>query len=145
MSARALWSVEAMATAMRATRAGNLPASVPGLSIDSRSLKRGEAFFAITGENRDGHDFVAAALKAGAGLAVVAADKQSLFPPAAPLRAAPAVRAALADLARAARARSNARVIAVTGSVGKTGTKDALHLVLAREGSTHVSAASYNN
>jgi UDP-N-acetylmuramoyl-tripeptide--D-alanyl-D-alanine ligase len=145
MSDRALWTVEAMAAAMGATRAGNLPASVPGLSIDSRTLGRGDAFFAIAGENRDGHDFVAAALGAGAGLAVVAADKQSLFPPGAPLLVVPDVLEALVDLARAARVRSNARVIAVTGSVGKTGTKDALELVLSREGETHASAASYNN
>jgi UDP-N-acetylmuramoyl-tripeptide--D-alanyl-D-alanine ligase len=145
MSDRALWTVEAMAAAMGATRAGNLPASVPGLSIDSRTVGRGEAFFAITGENRDGHDFVAAALDEGAGLAVVAADKRALFPPEAPLLVVPDVLAALVDLARAARARSPARVIAVTGSVGKTGTKDALHLVLSREGETHSSAASYNN
>jgi len=145
MSDRALWTVEALVAAMGATRAGNLPASVPGLSIDSRTVARGEAFFAIAGENRDGHDFVAAAREAGAGLAVVAADKRSLFSPDAPLLVVPDVLAALVDLARAARARSNARVIAVTGSVGKTGTKDALHLVLAREGETHASTASYNN
>jgi UDP-N-acetylmuramoyl-tripeptide--D-alanyl-D-alanine ligase len=145
MSDRALWTVEALVAAMGATRAGNLPASVPGLSIDSRTVARGEAFFAIAGENRDGHDFVAAALDAGAGLAVIAADKRSLFSPDAPLLVVPDVLAALVDVARAARARSNARVIAVTGSVGKTGTKDALHLVLAREGETHASTASYNN
>src|SRR6202011_1026423 len=145
MSDRALWTLEALVAAMGAKRVGNLPASVPGLSIDSRTVGRGEAFFAIAGENRDGHDFVAAALDAGAGLAVVASDKRGLFPSAAPLLVVPDVLAALIDLARAARARSNARVIAVTGSVGKTGTKDALHLVLAREGETHASAASYNN
>src|ERR1700758_4618386 len=116
MSDRALWTGETMAAAMGAEREGNLPASVPGLSIDTRTIRRGEAFFAITGENRDGHDFVAAALDAGAGLAVVAADKRGLFPADAPLLVVPDVLAALVDLARAARARSNARVIAVTGS-----------------------------
>jgi UDP-N-acetylmuramoyl-tripeptide--D-alanyl-D-alanine ligase len=141
----ALWTLEAMAAAMGAARAGALPASVPGLSIDSRTVGRGEAFFAITGESRDGHAFVAAALAAGAGLAVVAADKRAAMPKDAPLLVVPDVLAALVDLARAARARSGARVVAVTGSVGKTGTKDALHLVLAREGATHSSAASYNN
>jgi UDP-N-acetylmuramoyl-tripeptide--D-alanyl-D-alanine ligase len=145
MSGRTLWTVGDMAAAMDATRAGNLPACASGLSIDSRTVGRGEAFFAITGENRDGHAFVAAALDAGAGLAVVAADKRTAFPADAPLLVVPDVLAALVDLARAARARSPARVIAVTGSVGKTGTKDALQLVLAREGATHSSAASYNN
>ena len=140
-----LWTLDAMAAAMGATRAGALPASVFGLSIDSRTVARGEAFFAIAGESRDGHDFVQAALAAGAALAVVAADKRVAMPPDAPLLVVPDVLAALVDLARAARARSPARVIAVTGSVGKTGTKDALQLVLAREGETHSSAASYNN
>jgi UDP-N-acetylmuramoyl-tripeptide--D-alanyl-D-alanine ligase len=145
MSDRALWTLDAMAAAMGAARAGALPAGVPGLSIDSRTVGRGEAFFAIAGENRDGHDFVAAALASGAGLAVVAADRRAALPQDAPLLVVPDVLAALVDLARAARARSPARVIAVTGSVGKTGTKDALQLVLAREGATHSSAASYNN
>jgi UDP-N-acetylmuramoyl-tripeptide--D-alanyl-D-alanine ligase len=141
----ALWTLDVMATAMGATRSGALPAKVPGISIDSRTVGRGEAFFAITGESRDGHDFVAAALAAGAGLAVIAADRRAAMPKDAPLLVVPDVLAALVDLARAARARSQARVIAVTGSVGKTGTKDALQLVLAREGETHSSAASYNN
>jgi UDP-N-acetylmuramoyl-tripeptide--D-alanyl-D-alanine ligase len=145
MSDRAPWTLDAMAAAMGAARAGALPAGIPGLSIDSRTVGRGEAFFAIMGENRDGHDFVAAALDAGAGLAVVAADKRAAMPPGAPLLVVPDVLGALVDLARAARARSQARVIAVTGSVGKTGTKDALQLVLACEGETHSSAASYNN
>ena len=67
-----LWSLDSLAAAMAAERAGDLPCNVPGLSIDSRTIRPGEAFFAIQGESRDGHDFVAAALQAGAGLAVVA-------------------------------------------------------------------------
>ena len=140
-----LWTLDEMAAAMRAARAGNLPPAVPGLSIDTRTLAAGEAFFAIQGESRDGHDFVDVALKAGAGLAVVAAGKQGAMPPDAPLLVVPDVLAALNDLARASRARSAARIVAVTGSVGKTGTKEALRLVLARLGETHASAASYNN
>ena len=66
-----LWFLDKMAAAMTAERAGDPPREVPGLSIDTRTIKPGEAFFAIQGENRDGHDFVEAALKAGAGLAVV--------------------------------------------------------------------------
>ena len=63
-----LWTVDAMAQAMRAERRGALPLGVSGISIDSRSIAAGEAFFAIAGDNRDGHDFVAAAL-AGKGVA----------------------------------------------------------------------------
>ncbi len=145
MSDRGLWSVAAMAAAMRASPTGPLPAAIRGLSIDSRSIEPGQAFFAIQGENRDGHDFVAAALERGAALAVVAQEKQGAMPPDAPLLLVPDVLAGLRDLASAARARARARIVAVTGSVGKTGTKDALRLVLAGEGETHASVASYNN
>ena len=140
-----LWSLDAMAAAMTAERAGNLPRNVPGLSIDTRTIKPGEAFFAIQGENRDGHDFVEAALKAGAGLAVVARAKAATMPQGAPLLIVDDVLAGLNDLAKASRARSAAKIVAVTGSVGKTGTKEALRLVLGRQGETHASAASYNN
>ena len=145
MTSLPLWTVEAMAAAMRAARAGALPPSIPGISIDTRTIAPGEAFFAIKGDNRDGHDFVAAALAAGAGLAVVAADKRASFPKDAPLLVVPDVLDGLRELARAARARSQARIVGVTGSVGKTGTKEALRLALARQGETHASAASYNN
>ena len=139
-----LWTLPPMAAAMSAERVGALPATIPGISIDTRTLAAGEAFFAIKGD-RDGHDFVAAAMQAGAGLAVVARDKLGLMPNDAPLLVVPDVLEALNDLARAARGRSQAKIIAVTGSVGKTGTKEALRLVLGRQGETHASAASYNN
>ena len=145
MSAPLLWTTAAMVAAMRAQSEGALPAAVPGLSIDSRTLVPGEAFFAITGDSRDGHEFVAAALKAGAGLAVVAAGKRVQMPKLAPLLVVPDVLDGLRDLARAARARTQAKVIGITGSVGKTSTKEALLLALSAAGETHVSAASYNN
>ncbi len=143
MSAQ-LWTVEAMAKAMGAVPQGALPPSVPGLSIDTRTIQPGEAFFALK-DVRDGHDFVEAALKAGGGLAVVAAAKRGIFSKDAPLLVVPDVLGALRDLAQAARARTNAKVIGVTGSVGKTGTKEALRLALSADGETHASAASYNN
>jgi UDP-N-acetylmuramoyl-tripeptide--D-alanyl-D-alanine ligase len=145
MSSASLWTVEAMAQAMRAQRTGALPALISGISIDSRSIGRGEAFFAIKGDARDGHDFVTGALANGAGLAVVAADKRDAFPEDAPLLVVADVLEGLRDLARASRARSPAKVIGVTGSVGKTGTKEALRLALAPSGETHASVASYNN
>ena len=140
----ALWTLDAMAAAMQAERAGALPAHVSGISIDSRTLIKGDAFFAIQGENRDGHDFVDGALKAGAGLAVIARDQRERFSGVPALIVADVLEA-LRALARAARARSNAKVIAVTGSVGKTGTKEALRLALSADGETHASASSYNN
>jgi UDP-N-acetylmuramoyl-tripeptide--D-alanyl-D-alanine ligase len=145
MTDRPLWSVEAMLSAMRAAPAGPLPPSVPGISIDTRTIAPGEAFFAIRGDNRDGHDFVQAALAARAGLAVVAADRRSSFPEHMPLLVVDDVLESLRDLARAARTRTHAKIVAVTGSVGKTGTKEALRLTLARSGETHASVASYNN
>jgi UDP-N-acetylmuramoyl-tripeptide--D-alanyl-D-alanine ligase len=140
----ALWTVDAMAKAMNAARHGVLPQDVSGLSIDTRTIGKGEAFFALK-DVRDGHDFVEAALKAGAGLAVIAADKREMFAEDAPLLVVPDVLEALTALARAARARSQAKFIGVTGSVGKTGTKEALKLALSSDGETHASAASYNN
>jgi hypothetical protein len=74
-----LWTLDTMAAAMHAERAGPLPMDLAGISIDSRKLTRGEAFFAIQGENRDGHDFVDDALKAGAGLAVVSRGQRGRF------------------------------------------------------------------
>src|SRR5262245_29969510 len=140
----ALWALDVMSAAMRAERSGALPAEVSGISIDSRTLARGDAFFAIQGENRDGHDFVDNALKCGAGLAVVASNRLASFADA-PSLIVPDVLEALRDLSRAARMRMRSRVVAVTGSVGKTGTKDALRLALSANGETHTSIASYNN
>jgi len=144
MSIEPLWTSGAMAQAMRASIDGTLPEAVTGLSIDSRTVAPGEAYFAIKGDVHDGHDFVMAALKAGAALAVVEAAQRDKFPDA-PLLVVDDVLAGLCDLARAARARLNAQVIAVTGSVGKTSTKEALRCVLSAQGETHASAASFNN
>jgi UDP-N-acetylmuramoyl-tripeptide--D-alanyl-D-alanine ligase len=142
---RELWSVAAMAEAMAAEHSGPLPSAVCGISIDSRTIAPGEAFFAISGSSRDGHDFVPAALQAGAAVAVVSASKGSMIPDSAPLLIVADVLAGLMQLARAARTRSRAKVIGVTGSVGKTSTKEALRIALAAEGETHVSASSFNN
>jgi UDP-N-acetylmuramoyl-tripeptide--D-alanyl-D-alanine ligase len=139
-----LWTTAAMTAAMRAERRGALPEAVTGISIDSRSLGKGDAFFAIKGDARDGHDFVTAALAAGAGPAVVARARAADFPDA-PLLVVDDVLDGLRDLARAARARTQAKVIAVTGSVGKTSTKEALRLALSADGPAHASTASYNN
>src|SRR5262252_4061301 len=145
MTARALWTLEEMASAMGAERAGQVPAAVTGLSIDSRSIAPGDAFFAIRGDRRDGHDFVSDALAAKAALAVVAADRCAQFPPDARLLVVPDVVIALRALAAGARSRLQGKVIGITGSVGKTGTKDALWLALSKDGETHASVASYNN
>jgi UDP-N-acetylmuramoyl-tripeptide--D-alanyl-D-alanine ligase len=144
MSVPVLWTVEDIAAAMSAERQGPLPQAVSGLSIDSRSIGSGDAFFAIA-DRRDGHEFVAAALAAKAGLAVIAADRRANMPVDAPLLVVPDVLAGLRALGAAARARTRAKVIGVTGSVGKTSTKEALRLALSKDGETHASVASYNN
>ena len=106
MSASVLWTVDDMAGAMRAERQGllsqqgTLPQVISGISIDSRSITPGEAFFAITGDNRDGHDFVTSALAAKAALAVVSADRRAEFPADAPLLIVPDVLTGLRDLAK---------------------------------------------
>jgi UDP-N-acetylmuramoyl-tripeptide--D-alanyl-D-alanine ligase len=118
------------------------PFAVDGLSIDTRTLKEGDLFVALKGDNRDGHDFVRAAFAAKAGAALVARKPEGAE--GALLTVADTQRG-LEDLARAARARSNARIVAITGSAGKTTTKEILRLALDTLGITHASAASYNN
>jgi UDP-N-acetylmuramoyl-tripeptide--D-alanyl-D-alanine ligase len=145
MSMQALWTSSDMAQAMHAAVNGALPAAVSGLSIDSRTILPGEAYFAIKGDVHDGHDFVSAALTKGAALAVIEAAQREKFAADAPLLIVDDVLAALVELARVSRARLNAQVIAVTGSVGKTSTKEALRRVLVSQGETHASAASFNN
>ncbi len=142
----ALWSTEAMISAMNARPLGNMPQSIGGISIDSRSLEAGDAYFAIKGDVHDGHKFIGAAESAGAGLAVVAENKlPALGNYSIPLLVVKDVLAALEMLGSAARARSKAKIIAVTGSVGKTTTKEALRHVLSASGKTHASTASFNN
>jgi UDP-N-acetylmuramoyl-tripeptide--D-alanyl-D-alanine ligase len=140
-----LWTSAAMADAMRAATQGRLPDGVTGLSIDSRTIAPGEAYFAIKGDVHDGHSFVETALKAGAALAVVERAQRERFPADARLLIVDDVLAGLVDLAHASRTRLNARIIAVTGSVGKTSTKEALRRVLSAQGETHASVASFNN
>ncbi|HSI41460.1 MAG TPA: UDP-N-acetylmuramoylalanyl-D-glutamyl-2,6-diaminopimelate--D-alanyl-D-alanine ligase [Xanthobacteraceae bacterium] len=143
--AEPLWTPESLAAATGGTLSGAPPAQLTGVSIDSRTLGPGEVFVAIMGENSDGHAYVPAALARGAGLAIVARDKRADMPDGAPLLAVEEPLAALEAAGRAARARSPAHIVAVTGSVGKTTTKEALLLALGADGPTHASAASYNN
>lgn len=139
-----LWTGAEALTALGATCAGQVPAAIGGASIDTRTIQPGDLFFALQGEARDGHAFVADALARGAAAAVVAAGREGEFT-AGPLFVVPDVLAAMEAMGRAARARTDAQIVAITGSVGKTGSKEALRLVLARSGATHASAASYNN
>ncbi len=115
-----------------------------GVSIDSRSVQAGHLFVALAGPNHDGHDFVASALAAGAAAAMVHRIPEGL-PAGAPLLVVGDTLEGLRALAGAARARMSGKVIAVTGSVGKTSTKEMLKLALEAQGTTHASIGSVNN
>src|SRR5215471_21418277 len=108
----ALWT---SAEAARATEgASAVDWTAHGVSIDTRTLEAGDLFIALTGDNRDGHAFVAEALKKGAVAALVSRAPDGV-PKDAPLLLVKDTQTALEDLGRAARARSEARVVAVTG------------------------------
>jgi UDP-N-acetylmuramoyl-tripeptide--D-alanyl-D-alanine ligase len=140
-----LWTAAALASGLQAKLEGLPPSGVSGMSIDTRSLQKGDLFFALQGEARDGHTFVEAAFKAGAAAAVVTAPNVHALKAFGPLYVVDDVLSAMERLGQAARARMKGRVLAVTGSVGKTSTKEALRHVLSRQGATHASIASYNN
>lgn len=140
-----LWTAEALARAARGRLQGAVQENITGISIDTRTISSGEAFFAIKGDRLDGHDFVEAALAKGAAFAVVDKLSAKKFPNDARLLIVHETLQAMRDVAAAARARSNAKIVAVTGSAGKTGTKEALKLALIPSGETHASSASFNN
>ncbi|WP_342641934.1 UDP-N-acetylmuramoylalanyl-D-glutamyl-2,6-diaminopimelate--D-alanyl-D-alanine ligase [Rhodoligotrophos ferricapiens] len=142
--AEPLWTLSEIVSATGGQVIGNAPDSYNGVSIDSRTLSQGDIFVAIRGDTHDGHDFVSAAHQAGAGIAIVSRVSPAISEGGAVLLVDDPLRA-LERLGIAARNRSEARIIGVTGSVGKTGTKEALRLCLSASGETHASAASYNN
>ena len=138
----ALWTAEDLAAA-----AGGVmtrPFAANGVSIDTRTVAAGDLFVALHGENRDGHQFVAAALGAGAAGALVDRDPPDVAE-SAPLLWVGDTLAGLTAIGTAARARFTGRLVAVTGSVGKTTTKEMLRRILAAAGPTHAAVASYNN
>ncbi|MBV1865303.1 MAG: UDP-N-acetylmuramoyl-tripeptide--D-alanyl-D-alanine ligase [Rhodobacteraceae bacterium] len=114
-----------------------------GVSIDTRSIEAGDLFVALT-DQRDGHEFVAAALEKGASAALVSRVPEGVAPDA-PLLVVADVLKALEKMGVAARARTEAKVIGVTGSVGKTGTKEMLRTALAPFGKVHAAVRSFNN
>jgi UDP-N-acetylmuramoyl-tripeptide--D-alanyl-D-alanine ligase len=136
----ALWTSAEVARAL-SPAATPAPFEATGVTFDSRAVATGDLFFALAGETTDGHGFVADALARGAAAAVVSRD----VPGAERLVRVADTMKALVDLGHAGRARSPARIASVTGSVGKTSTKDALRAMLAAQARTEASAASYNN
>ncbi|WP_295168070.1 UDP-N-acetylmuramoyl-tripeptide--D-alanyl-D-alanine ligase [uncultured Paracoccus sp.] len=136
-----LWTSDdaAAATGGRVTAAW----TASGVSIDTRTIAPGDLFVALQAD-RDGHDFVAQALARGAAAALVSRIPDGVASDA-PLLVVPDVLVALEDLGRAGRARMTGRVIAITGSVGKTSTKEMARTALAGQGVIHAAEASYNN
>ena len=118
------------------------PFTAEGVTFDSRAVSKGDIFFALAGETSDGHGFVADALARGAAAAVVSREVEGAH--GALIRVHDTMKA-LVDLGRAGRRRSKARIASVTGSVGKTSTKDALRAMLSVQAPTSASMASYNN
>lgn len=147
-SAKPLWTAdEALAALSGLGGQGDAGWQADGVSIDTRSLKPGDLFVALPGEQADGHDYVEAAFAAGAAAAFV---RQGYTPPDGMLDKAAFVyvddvAAGLEALGQASRARSQAHILAVTGSVGKTSVKEALRLALSKTAPTHASEKSYNN
>lgn len=141
-----IWRGDVLCSAMKGRPVGLLPERVTGISIDSRTVKPGEAFFAIKGEQFDGHDFATLAVKSGASLLVVSeARLPALGRLSVPMIVVPDVLVGLERAGIAARGRSKAKIIAVTGSVGKTTTKEMLRLALSANGKVHASDKSFNN
>jgi UDP-N-acetylmuramoyl-tripeptide--D-alanyl-D-alanine ligase len=138
-----LWTFEDALQVTGGCKEGTGHPDITSISIDSRTVQPGALFTAIRGDNLDGHDYVEKAFAAGAAAALVAGDAK--LETSGTLIRVPDTLDALNQLGAAARARSEARVIAVTGSVGKTGTKEALRLALRASGSVHASEKSYNN
>jgi UDP-N-acetylmuramoyl-tripeptide--D-alanyl-D-alanine ligase len=137
-----LWSAREAAAATGGRRLADWQAG--GVCIDSRTLQPGDLFVALKGPSFDGHDFAREALDRGAAACVLARLPADV-PPSAPVLLVESTFDALWDLGRAARARSRAKIIGVTGSVGKTGIKEALRLVLEGQAPTVANDGSLNN
>ena len=138
-----LWTWDDLVAASGGSPDGSPDGPITGVSIDSRTLRQNDIFVALK-DVRDGHEFVPAAFAAGASAALVSRSYRRQPKDGAVLTVDDPL-AGLQAIARAARARTAARVVAVTGSVGKTGTKEALRSCLSRIGPTHAAEKSYNN
>ena len=126
----ALWTQAELSAALGAAPSSPLSTAVNGVSIDSRTLEAGDLFFAIKGDAHDGHDHVARAFEAGAAAAVVSRERAQELAPLGPVFAVDDTLKAMERLGVAARARSKAKIVAVTGSVGKTTAKEMLRAML---------------
>lgn len=143
--AEALWTVDELVACTGGQLHGLVTRPLNAVTIDSRAVGQGDIFVAIKGDKHDGHDFVANALKAGAGLGLVSRVTPEMLAAGPVLEVAEDPLRGLENMGRAARARCHGKIVAVTGSVGKTSTKEMLLVALSASGQTHASAASFNN
>ncbi|RCL02678.1 MAG: UDP-N-acetylmuramoyl-tripeptide--D-alanyl-D-alanine ligase [Candidatus Tokpelaia sp. JSC188] len=139
-----LWTKRAFADVLDGEMVGALHNDITGISIDTRTLQHGDAFFAIQGAQFDGHDFIPTAIKKGASILVIE-NKSAVRPTPIPFVIVDNVLDALRRVATSARERSRAKIIAITGSVGKTTTKEILRHALSTVGKVHANLASFNN
>lgn len=141
-----LWTKHEVLNSIIGELRGEFAESFTAISIDSRITAKGSIFFAIKGKKFDGHDFAQQAYNNGASLLVLERGKATeLLKANAPILLVDDTMQALKQLAHAARSRTKAKIIAITGSVGKTSLKELLYSVLKLYGKTHASYASYNN
>ena len=130
---------------LQASRCGQDISSFTGVSTDSRSTKAGDCFFAIPGENFDGHDYVADAFAKGAVCAVISKDIDTeKFAGKYLLKVEDTIKA-LGDLAKEYRRQADYKVVAITGSAGKTTTRQIIYHALSRRFGVHQSPKSFNN
>jgi UDP-N-acetylmuramoyl-tripeptide--D-alanyl-D-alanine ligase len=136
-----IWTAKEAVQATGGTCDGDWQAT--SVSIDTRTLEKGDLFIALAGEQGDGHDYVAKAFENGAAAALVARKIDGV--PEDKLLIVEDTLKGLEALGRASRARCGATIIAITGSVGKTGTKELMATAFGANGQTHASVKSYNN
>jgi UDP-N-acetylmuramoyl-tripeptide--D-alanyl-D-alanine ligase len=134
-----------LASATGGRFAGSPPAEMAGISTDTRSILPGSAFVALRGDRFDGHDFLPEAARAGAACAVVAADRAGAAPPGLPLLAVPDTLEALGGIARLHRRRFAIPIVGITGSNGKTTTREMIAAILATRGPVLKTEGNLNN
>ncbi|MGI9482509.1 MAG: Mur ligase family protein, partial [Hyphomicrobiales bacterium] len=140
-----LWQPSELAQIAGGQLDGIVTSPITGFSIDSRTLEPGEVYVAIRGDVHDGHKFAALALEDGASMALISKPDGEMRAAGPLLIVEGDPLEALEKIGRAARQRATGKVLAITGSVGKTGTKEMLRACLSRSGTVHASQKSYNN
>lgn len=144
MTSQLVWKAEEIVSKLHGQCLHEQTWAARGVSIDSRTVQPGDLFVALKGPVHDGHDHVAAAITAGATAAIVSRQPAQISP-SIPLVFVEDTFKALEALGHAGRERATGKIIAVTGSVGKTSTKEMLRLMLSATGDTYANEGNLNN